>query len=159
MTVASIDVLTEGNVNDMLEAMFQVTGSKSTINGYVTTALKKAFSNFRNIQANVAGFTHLRRYGNDLDDRKISNVVDIYEGDFGTIQLIPVLYIDPTPVTGNAPKQLGYFLHQERWHTRNQQAPGAEDLPNNGGGPRKQIDAIAALACDNPQAEGKIQLS
>jgi hypothetical protein len=159
VSVAAITDFSEAHLNDLLEAQFGVTGSKDLIHAFVTTALKRVVTNFRNIVSNAAGTTVLRRYNDDLKATTLKNVVDVYEGDFGRVVFTPVLFLDPTAVTGNAPKQHGYFLHMDRWHTRNQQNPGAEDLPNGGGGPKKQIDAICALACDNPKGEGKVQLT
>jgi hypothetical protein len=84
----------------------------------------------------------------------IKLTVSRYIGDFGEAIFIPTTFMDDT----NALKQLAYFLHVDRWHTREQQAPMQTELPDNGAGRRAMLDAINGLACDNPIAEAKVIL-
>lgn len=152
ITGSDVSTLTEADIQGILEAMFQVTGSKGTYHCFCRTGVKRQFTSFTLTQTQSSTVLPLRRYTQDQADSTITASIDRYEGDFGTILLIPDLWMDAT----NAPLQHAYILNMDRWHCRPQQRPMMTELPFQGGGRKFMVDAIEALACDNPLGEAKI---
>lgn len=153
-SVAAVTAYTEANIQDQLEACFKVTGAKVNLTGFCRTNFKKQFTNFTGRVPDVADTLAVRRYMADAEETTLKHTIDKYEGDFGSVTLIPTLWMDDT----NAALQLAYFLNMELWHTRNQQNPMSTELPNGGGGRKGLVDAICGLACLNPLGEAKVVL-
>lgn len=152
--------LTEANVQDVLESQYKQSGRKKTYSLICGTTLKKVFRDFQQTQfsdTNVA--SAIRVYNQDSASRKIVATVDTYEGDFGTYELIPSLWLAYWDANGATQAAVtgarGYSLDMFMWAIRNKQRIQARDLPDLGGGPRCLIDAICGLVCWNPLGEAK----
>lgn len=158
VTVTAVTDYTEAHITNVLEAQFQVTGTKDTLHTFCTTGFKKQVTSWTLDFNPTTTELAVRFYNSDATDKTITQTVDVFEGDFGKVVLIPTLWINPA-VDGNAPKQQAYALHMDVWETRNQQAPAYEELAKTGGGRRAMIDAISGLICLNPKGECKFALT
>jgi hypothetical protein len=155
-TVAS---LTEDEVNGVIESVYNETGQRGTMTLLCGTKLKGRFKSYYQTQhgtQNVAA--SVRVYNADLADKKITNTVDVYEGDFGTIELVPSLWVNHgygvSDLTSPLSTDTGYLLDMDLIELRFNQLPQVQPLPDLGGGPRFAVDAIAGLCVKNPLALG-----
>lgn len=167
--------LTESAVSDVLQSQYEQTGVIKSQTLLCGPNLKKRFKDFTQTQFGsdattaVAQASIMRTYSKSLDDRKILSTVDVYEGDFGTLELVPSLWLrynfsDGLEATGQTQdnqsswKAYGYVMDWNLWGLRFNQQPQVMPLPDQGGGPRFCVDAIAGLACKNPLAAAAFKL-
>ena len=95
--------LTEANVQDVLQSIYEQTGKVSTYSLICGPNLKRAFTGFTRTQfasTNVA--SAIRTLNQDAEAKKITSTVDIFEGDFGTLELIPSLFLAKNASTSRA---------------------------------------------------------
>ena len=80
--------------------------------------------------------------------------MDIFEGDFGTLELIPSLFL---AMDASSAEQLsrGYVLDMDMIELRYNRKPRYQELEDRGGGPRGIVDAICALCVKSPLGLGK----
>jgi hypothetical protein len=157
--------LTEAEVNDVLQSVYEETGSVKTFSLLCGPNLKKRFKDFTQTQfasTNVA--SAIKVYNQTMDSKKIINTVDIYEGDFGTVELVPSLWLNhdlgfSNTNLGTSAKARGYLLTMDLLEMRFNQMPAVTSLTDNGGGPRFSVDAILGLCVKNPLALGAFKLA
>lgn len=147
--------LTESNVQDMLQSIYQQTGKVSTYSLICGPALKRAFTGFTRTQfasTNVAAA--IRTLNQEAESKKLTSTVDIFEGDFGTLELIPSLFLAKD---GSTAEQLsrGYVLDMDMIELRYNRKPRFQELEDRGGGSRGIVDAICALCVKSPLGLGK----
>lgn len=147
--------LTESNVQDMLQSIYQQTGKVSTYSLICGPALKRAFTGFTRTQfasTNVAAA--IRTLNQEAESKKLTSTVDIFEGDFGTLELIPSLFLAKD---GSTDEQLsrGYVLDMDMIELRYNRKPRFQELEDRGGGSRGIVDAICALCVKSPLGLGK----
>ena len=144
--------LSETNVNAVLEAIFQETGQNRSFTLVCGTALKTAFTGFSLYVPDKASHLAVRRM-NQSKPQMIEHTVSVYEGDFGTLNLIVSLFL--ANGTSNAPTRRGYVLNSELLELRYKRRPRFTELENKGGGRRGIVDAIFGLCVKNPRGLGK----
>jgi hypothetical protein len=160
-------------VNAVLQSVYEQTGKISTKTLLCGPNLKKRFKDYTAVSSGAAGAALVSRsYGASLADKKVISTVDVYEGDFGTIQLVPTLWNafrdfatseSGTPVKAhswagttavgagcNPNLSYGYLLDMDLIELRFHQLPQVQPLPNQGAGERFAVDAIAGLCVKNP---------
>jgi hypothetical protein len=165
--------MTEDQVNAVLQSVYEQTGKISTKTLLCGPNLKKRFKDYTAVSSGAAGAALVSRsYGASLADKKVISTVDVYEGDFGTIQLVPTLWNafrdfatseSGTPVKAhswagttavgagcNPNLSYGYLLDMDLIELRFHQLPQVQPLPNQGAGERFAVDAIAGLCVKNP---------
>jgi hypothetical protein len=147
--------LTESDVQDMLQSIYEQTGKVSTYSLICGPNLKRAFTGFTRTQfasTNVAAA--IRTLNQDAEAKKITSTVDIFEGDFGTLELIPSLFLAKD---GSTAEQLsrGYVLDMDMVELRYNRKPRFQELEDRGGGSRGIVDAICALCVKSPLGLGK----
>jgi len=146
---------TEEIVNGLLESSYGKTGTKQTFQGLVGTTLKRRFSKFSSAASGVTntGFATVRMFQSQFN-HTIDNVVDVYEGDFGTIVLHPTLWNAHPNFGGSAAAQArrGYFLLMHLLELNYKRKPRVKQLEGRGGGPRFLVDAIVGWKVKNPLA-------
>lgn len=173
--------LTEDQVNGVLQSVYEQTGKISTKTLLCGPNLKKRFKDFTAVSTGAAGAaTVARTYGANLADKKVISTVDVYEGDFGTIQLVPTLWnafnFATASESGNPTKAVswsgvgatgagakpelsyGYLLDMDLLELRFHQLPQVQPLTNQGAGERFAVDAIAGLCVKNPLGLGAFKL-
>ena len=146
--------LTESGVIDLMESIFQQRRQRRNYDLVCGTALKKAFSNFIRTSAGSTNvMSSVRTFTQSLDSKKIVNVIDIYESDFGTLSLHPSVYLGGANAASQAAR--GYVLDMDMVEIRFNRKPQMQKLPVDGAGPRGFVDAIFGTACLNPSVLGE----
>ena len=169
--VEAVASLTEANVQDVLQSIYEETGVAKELVLLCGVNLKKQFRNFTEStttdSSNIAA-TRIRTLNQDASDKKIISTVDVFEGDFGTLTLVPSLFLaknDWTNGTGgtgtasssydaNTSRATGYVLDMDMLELRFHQLPSVRSLPDLGSGDRYEINAVAGLSVLNPLAFG-----
>ena len=147
--------LTEANVQDVLQSIYEQTGKVSTYSLICGPNLKRAFTGFTRTQfasTNVA--SAIRTLNQDAEAKKITSTVDIFEGDFGTLELIPSLFLAKNASTAEQLSR-GYVLDMDMIELRYNRKPRFQELEDRGGGSRGIVDAICALCVKSPLGLGK----
>lgn len=147
--------LTETIIQAWLQSSYGESGKKQTFSCVCGQAFKNAFRGFYNTatgSANVMSTIRMFSGGNTAD-KKIVNSVDVYEGDWGTLELIPSLW-NAYYAAGDALQPLvtgarAYGLTLDSWEWVGQQGPERMELPKDGGGERAQLDMVGCLTCEN----------
>jgi hypothetical protein len=149
--------LTENNIQDMLQSLYEQTGKAQTYSLVCGPALKRQFTSFTRTQFASTNVASAIRVLNQKDDNKIVSTVDIFEGDFGTLELIPSLFLAKDTAVNAAAVQngRGYVLDMDMVELRYNRKPRFQELEDRGGGPRGIVDAICALCVKSPLALGK----
>ena len=153
---SSMATLTEANVQSVLQSIYTVTGQINTMVLVCGPELKRKFTEFTRFAtgSDAAAELSIRTFTQPTEARKITAKVDTFEGDFGTISLLPSLF---NAKDQNEATQLrrGYLLDPNTIELRYGRRPRFQELEDQGGGPRGLIDAICALVCWNPKSLGK----
>lgn len=149
--------LTENNIQDMLQSIYSQTGKVSTYSLVCGPTLKRQFTAFTRTQFASTNVASAIRVLNQKDENKIVSTVDIFEGDFGTLELIPSLFLAADASVNAAAVQngRGYVLDMDMVELRYNRKPRFQELEDRGGGPRGIVDAICALCVKSPLALGK----
>jgi hypothetical protein len=149
--------LTENNIQDMLQSIYAQTGKVSTYSLVCGPTLKRQFTSFTRTQFASTNVASAIRVLNQKDENKIVSTVDIFEGDFGTLELIPSLFLAADAAVNAAAVQngRGYVLDMDMVELRYNRKPRFQELEDRGGGPRGIVDAICALCVKSPLALGK----
>ena len=157
--------LTEDQTNAVLQSIYEETGQVKVFTLLAGPNLKARFKDFTQTQfssTNVA--SAIKVFNQDMTNKKLVNTVNIYEGDFGTIEILPSLWLNHDlgysntnlGATGSA---RGYVLNMDLLEMRFNQMPKVTALVDNGGGQRFAVDAICGLAVKNPLALGAFKLA
>lgn len=147
--------LTESEVQDVLQSIYEQTGKVQTFQLIAGPKLKRAFTGFTRTQfasTNVAAA--IRTLNQDAEAKKITSTVDIFEGDFGTLELVPSLFLAKASASA-VQLARGYVLDMEQIELRYNRKPRYQELEDRGGGPRGIVDAICALCVKSPLGLGK----
>jgi hypothetical protein len=144
---AAIGTLTEDALRTLLQTRWEAVGSSDNLVMVCGAAVKNRVTDFARYEPNVANTLQVRRF-NAQKDGEIKTSVDIYEGDYGKVEIHLSNFV-PTPRTG-------YILDMRGLELRTKGSPEYKDLPDNGGGPRGLIRAIIALCLHNPLSHCKI---
>ena len=142
----------------MLQSLYEQTGKSNTFSLICGPVLKRQFTSFTRTQFASTNVASAIRVLNQKDENKIVSTVDIFEGDFGTLELIPSLFLaqDATGASASAVKNgRGYVLDMDMVELRYNRKPRYQELEDRGGGSRGIVDAICALCVKSPLALGK----
>lgn len=163
----TVSSLTEANVQDVLQSIYEQTGVAKELVLLCGVNLKKQFRNFTESTttdaSNIAA-TRIRTLNQDASDRSIISTVDLFEGDFGTLTLVPSLFLakhdwgsagsGTSGFTADTGRAYGYVLSPEMMECRFHQLPSVRQLPDLGSGDRYEINAVAGLSVLNPLTFG-----
>jgi len=157
--------LTDTNIQAVLTSIYGVTGTVQTYDLLCGTTLKRAFTNLTQAGSTTTGATNVytqqsvRTFNQELGDTVYRNSIGIFEGDFGTLNLVPDNFIGTTTTSSGANLVVqptkGYVLDWDLVAVRYGMMPVVKDLPDSGGGPMKVINAFAGLVVKNPSGLGK----
>lgn len=153
-TSATTSDITDTTVQNVLASIYSETGSIKNYMMPLGRTLKRAFTDRLTGTRTGTGATdlpatHVRTFS-PLKGKKVTFSVDIFEGDFGTVRLVPDNFM---PALFD-----GYVLDMDGIEIRYGKLPELKDLPDAGGGPIKMIEAVAALIVHNPLSHGKFNL-
>jgi len=141
-----------------LEAMLaSAAGEKKSpvdLTGFVGLLLKAQMSKWAQLnEAASATDQALTRYNLNASEKKLINVVDMFEFDAGMVNTIPSFYLHATEADGedsDYTTRSGLFLDLTMWELSFMQTPAGYKLPPQSGGPRGYHDAVYILKCLNP---------
>lgn len=154
-TTATTSNITDSTVQDVLASIYSETGSIKNFMMPLGRTLKRAFTDrltgTRSVtdSSNNIAATQIRTFS-PQSGKKVTLSVDFFEGDFGTVALVPDNFM---------PQQTdGYVLDMDGIELRYGKMPEVKELPDSGGGPIRMIESVAALIVHNPLAHGKFDL-
>jgi len=156
-TTATTANITEATIQNILLKIWEDTGDIAEYSGFVGSTLKKSISGLADASSTTTGgvniFTEprIRTMNREQGDRSLRHRIDIYEGDFGSIHLIPDVFM-PT-ITDM------YLIPIELTEIRYGMLPHVKKLPDSGAGPARMIQAFAGLCVKNPVGFGKFDLA
>lgn len=139
--------MVEADVQDVMESMFDQTGTRGDYTLVCGTKIKRQFTEFMAITTPGTGNVSQRTFNQDATENKIELHVDVFEGDFGTVHLLVDQFMPDN--------RTAYVLDMSMLEIRPHEKPGHEELPQDGSGRRGIVDAIWGLCCKNPLGLGK----
>ena len=148
--------LTESEVQAVLQSMYTVTGTMSSMMLVCGPELKRAFTNFTRFAGgtdNKAGLS-VRTFTQSAESKKIVASIDSFHGDFGVLDIVPSLFLAKEQASA-VQLARGYVMSPEMIELRYGRRPRFQELEDMGGGKRALVDAIAALVCMNPKGLAK----
>jgi hypothetical protein len=138
----------EDDMRALLQSRWEKTGAAdANLVGILSANIKNRITDFTRWVPNVSNFTIARAY-NPANTSKVESKVDVYSGDFGTVELMLSSFLPDA--------YRGYIIDPSYVELRTHTAPRIKPLPDLGGGPRALIEAIVGLCVKNPQAHAKI---
>ncbi len=153
-TTATASLVEDTHVQAILAALFTTTGMNGDFILLAGVTLRRAFTDMTRTIANAGASTSkVRNFTQSASAGTVSHTTTVYEGDFGTIEIVPSNFIggETTDV------DRGYLLDMSKIHMRSHTKPTAERLPDLGGGPRVLLCALAGLQVDSPLGLGKFK--
>jgi len=148
--------ITEGDVQKVLQKMYEATGEIRDYDLLLGTALKRSFTGFTQSSSGSNDRLAIKTFNQGAAEKSYINVIDVFEGDFGRLRLHPTTFISQST---NVRNYLGYIIPFDQVEIRYGKLPEIKELQDNGGGPARLIEAVAALICYNPTAFGKLDCS
>ncbi len=144
--------LTEALVQTLLSTLFTNTGVIRDYDLLLGTSLKRAFTNFtQSTLSATVGASPIKTFSQDAASKSFINAIDVFEGDFGRLRLHPSTFIAES---GSAVPFKGYAIPFDQVEIRYGKLPQIKELQDNGGGPARLIEAVAALIVNNPKGVG-----
>jgi hypothetical protein len=147
--------IVEDDINDALEASWDEGGAIDTV--LCSAKIKRRISGFTLVDLGTAGGATLGITQNQQDlrsfnngDRRLSKRIDIYEGDFGTVKIVPDRYI-PTNTGGGSSTDV-YLLEMGHWSFDFMIRPFIEDLAKLGDSLRSWVYSQGCVAGKAPKA-------
>lgn len=149
--------LTESKLQDILQSIYEETGTTDRLVAVVGPALKKAITNFTRFTVNSTSNTfNLRQTTQNAESGRLVSNVSFYEGDFSTVEIVPSLLLAAGASTDAEKFARGYIMNADHLMLRYGRRPRFQELEDQGGGPRGLVDAIVSLAVMTPRAMGKL---
>tara|TARA_R110002050_G_scaffold210881_4_gene347000 strand:- start:1075 stop:1944 length:870 start_codon:yes stop_codon:yes gene_type:complete len=143
---------TEATFNSVLQELYEANGMPG---GQLTLiagpSLKQEISNFSRAVASVQNTYNVTQ---SADSKKITLSVNLYEGDFGNVAVVPSLFVNRTSGSDTVDADAGLLVDPEYVGMHSLKAESATELEDQGGGRRGFVDVIAGLACYSPKAHG-----
>ena len=143
---------TEATFNSVLQELYEANGMPG---GQLTLiagpSLKQEISNFSRAIASVQNTYNVTQ---SADSKKITLSVNLYEGDFGNVAVVPSLFVNRTSGSDTVDADAGLLVDPEYVGMHSLKAESATELEDQGGGRRGFVDVIAGLACYSPKAHG-----
>jgi len=97
-----------------------------------------------------------RSFNYDGAGSKVTNTVSVYEGDYGTVEVVSSNFIGGSATGAFAPdKGRGYVLDMDKIDLSVHKNPTFKPLEDQGGGPRGYIESVCALRVKNPIGLGQ----
>jgi hypothetical protein len=148
--------LTETNLQNVLQSIYEQTGSQDRLILVAGPSLKKAISNMTRFTVNATSDVFSMRQTTQAatSNRLVSNI-SFYEGDFSTVEIVTSLFLAANASTDAEKYARGYVMSPDHLMLRYGRRPRFQELEDQGGGPRGLVDAIISLAVMSPKAMAK----
>jgi hypothetical protein len=148
--------LTETNLQNVLQSIYEQTGSQDRLILVAGPSLKKAITNFTRFTVNsTSNVFNLRQTAQAAGSDKLVSNISFYEGDFSTVEIVTSLFLAANASTDAEKYARGYVMSPEHLMLRYGRRPRFQELEDQGGGPRGLVDAIVSLAVMSPKAMAK----
>lgn len=125
----------------------------ATTKGFVGIDLKAKINDFTRYDATVGGFTAIRRFNQNAEDKQVVNIIDRIVLDTGVIELHPSFYLDTDKADGENTAYTdtsAAFIDMDMAGLAYTRLPRVFKLPYQGGGEKAVVDAIFLHQVDNP---------
>jgi hypothetical protein len=143
---------TETTFNSVLQELYEANGMPG---GQLTLlagpTLKQQISDFSRVSSSTRNTYQVNQ---DAESKKITLSVNLYDGDFGTVAIVPSLFINRTSGSDTVDTDAGLLIDPEYVSMMSLKAESVTELENQGGGRRGFVDVVAGLACLSPIAHG-----
>lgn len=146
--------LAETDVQAVLKSIWQQRGQAKRLVGLVGIDLKQRFAQFTRWTPSVGSNTSIRTYNGEIEDKKVCMIVDIFEADGGTVELMTSNFL-AVDSNGDPDAEYGYVIDPTDWALHFNRFTRVQRLEDRGGGPRGFTDSIFTLRCNNPLGSGK----
>jgi len=145
--------ITESDIQTMLQTIWSATGMTGDYKLFADATLRRAFTDFTRTIA-TAGYSQ-RSLNYDGDGTRISNTTTIFDGDFGSVEVIADNFIGFNAAGSSQEAGRGYLLDMDKIDLRVNKQPTIERFEDKGGGERFLIEGRAALQVRNPIGLGQ----
>jgi len=146
---------TEANMNGLLQNLYEANGMPG---GQLTLiagpGLKRDISDFARQESSSQSIAF--SVTQPAESKSISLVVNMYEGDFGQVAVVPSLFLNRTSGSATVDSNAGLLIDPEYIAVNTLKAESNSELENKGGGRRGFCEVIAGLACLSPKAHGTV---
>ena len=146
---------TEANMNGLLQDLYEANGMPG---GQLTLiagpGLKRDISDFARQEGTTTALNF--QVTQPAESKSISLVVNMYEGDFGNVAVVPTLFNNRTSGSATIDSNAGLLIDPEYIAVNTLKAESNSELENKGGGRRGFCEVIAGLACLSPKAHGTV---
>ena len=148
-TTPITEVLFNGVLQDLYNANGMPGGQLTLIAG---ATLKKDISFFSRTSSTTSNTYQVTQ---TADAKKITLSVNIYEGDFGNVAIVPSTFVSRTAgAPGTVVADAGLLVDPEYVGVFTLKAESRTELEDQGGGKRGYVDVVCGLACYSPKAHG-----
>jgi hypothetical protein len=156
ITNTATTALTETNLQDVLQSIYEQTGSQDRLILVAGPSLKKAITNFTRFTVNATSDVfNLRQTSQAANSSRLVSNISFYEGDFSTVEIVTSLFLASNASTDAEKYARGYVMSPDHLMLRYGRRPRFQELEDQGGGPRGLVDAIVSLAVMSPKAMAK----
>ena len=140
----------ESDVNGVLESIYTQTGDLGNFKLFCGTSLKKEITEF----SRTGAANGVYRQNQDASSNKVTKNVLVYEGDFGTIDVITDLFLARDGTSAEQGMR-GYVINPDLVELAFADGPSHYDQDDEGGGPRGFYKSWYTLRVKNPLGLGK----
>ena len=149
----STGTVTETLFNGVVQSRYETVGNAGAKLTLVAAPdLKAQISNFTRADATSAVASY--NVTQDATTKTVTLSVNIYDGDFGLVNIVPSLFNNRTSGSNTIDDDFGYLIDPDLIGLFVLKAESNTELENQGGGRRGYTDVIAGLACFNPLGFG-----
>ena len=143
---------TETTFNTVLQELYEANGMPG---GQLTLiagpSLKSQISDFSRAIASVQSTYQVTQ---TAESKKITLSVNLYDGDFGTVAIVPSVFLSRTSGSATVDGDAGLLIDPEYVSVFTLKAESRSELEDQGGGQRGFASLIAGISCDSPKAHG-----
>ena len=148
--------LSEDNLNSMLQSVYEsngMPGGQLTLVAGPTT--KRDISDFAR-DGGTSSATSVYRVNQNAEAKKITLTVNMYEGDFGNVAVVPSLFVNRASGGAVTADHAALLIDPEYIALHQLKAESKSELEDQGGGRRGFCDIICGLACLAPKAHSRV---
>ena len=140
--------LSESDLQTLLQTTFDNTGMSGDYKLFAASVLRRAFTDFTRT-ISTAGYAS-RDFNFDGAGKKITNSTTIFEGDFGTIEVVPSSWAGASADASTRDTDRGYMLDMDKVEIAMHKNPTVERFEDQGGGQRFMVESCCSLRVLNP---------
>lgn len=156
ITTATASLDEDTDIQGILKAIFDNGGDGGDYKLICGSTLRRRFTDMTRTDGG-SETAKIRTFQGSQESKEITNSTAIFNGDFGSIEVIASNFIGRSASTNTTDIDRGYVLDMDKLIARYVSLPKVKKLEDRGGGPRALIDAKVGLICLNPKGMGKFQ--